>query len=88
MFKIFHLRKDNRNNRDLIIVDYNKSKKSFLQNQKICFGKLKKGKRIYLKNNRLYQDGYLITFTNNLAFLILTTYNISKEKNIKIDEMW
>ena len=32
MFKIFHLRKDNRNNRDLIIVDYNKSKKSFLQN--------------------------------------------------------
>lgn len=27
MFKIFHLRKDNRNNRDLIIVDYNKSKK-------------------------------------------------------------
>lgn len=52
MFKIFHLRKDNRNNRDLIIVDYNKSKTSFLQNQKICFGKLKKGKRIYLKNNR------------------------------------
>lgn len=49
MFKIFHLRKDNRNNRDLIIVDYNKSKTSFLQNQKICFGKIKK-EREYILN--------------------------------------